>query len=102
MVFIYTTCRDVEQAKDLGRRIMKARVAACVDVWPIESLYFWENELKEDHGAVLMVKTNEPKVAEIENFLTKNLTATVPIIATLDTHRLNREGKEWMTTVIKP
>jgi len=100
MVFIYTTCRDVSQAKELGRKIIKARVAACVNIWPIESLYFANDELKEDNEAVLLIKTNESKVAEITNFLIKHHTYTVPLVATINVHRLNREYKSWMEEVM--
>jgi periplasmic divalent cation tolerance protein len=44
---------------------MRAKVAACVNIWPIESIYWWEGELKEDIEAVLIIKTNEAKMAEI-------------------------------------
>lgn len=101
MVFIYTTCRDINQAKELGRRILKARVASCVNIWPIESIYAWEGGIKEDQEAVLLIKTNEPKVADLETFLVKNHTYTVPLVATVNVHRLNREYKEWMTSVIQ-
>ncbi|MFH1161944.1 MAG: divalent-cation tolerance protein CutA [Candidatus Jorgensenbacteria bacterium] len=102
MVFVYTTCRDVNQAKDLGKRIIKARVASCVNIWPIESVYTWEGEVKEDQEAALLIKTNEPKVADLEMFLVKNHTYTTPLVATVNVHRLNREYKEWMSTVIAP
>jgi len=101
MVFVYTTCRDVNQAKELGKRIINARVASCVNIWPIESVYTWEGELKEDQEAALLIKTNEPKVADLESFLVKNHTYTIPLVATMNVHRLNREYKEWMSTVIQ-
>ncbi len=100
MVFIYNTCRDVNTAKELGKKIIKARVAACVNIWPMHSIYFSDGELKEDTEAVLFIKTNEPKMAEIENFLIKNHTYTTPIVAALEVKRLNREYKEWMGTVM--
>jgi periplasmic divalent cation tolerance protein len=101
MVFIYTTCKDVDQAKDLGKRILKARVAACIAVWPMESMYVWESEIKEDHEAVLLIKTTEPKIAELETFLAKNHTYAVPLVASFETRRLNREYKEWLSGVVK-
>lgn len=90
----------MDQAKDLGKKIIKARVAACVNVWPIESVYFSDGECKEDHEAVLLVKTLEPKVAEIEEFLEKNHSYKVPIVAVVNVHRLNRGYKDWMTQIV--
>ena len=100
MVFIYNTARDVDNARELGKKIVKARVAACVNIWPMESIYFSDGKLVEDKEAVLFIKTNEPKMAEIENFLIKHHTYTTPIVAAIDVKRLNRQYKEWMGTVI--
>ena len=101
MVFIYTTCKDVAQAKELGKKIIKARVAACVNVWPIESAYLWKGEFKEDNEAVLMIKTNEPKMADIEEFLRKNHTYSTPFIGGIRIDRINQEYREWATGIIK-
>ena len=101
MVFIYTTCRDVDQAKELSRKIVKARVAACVNIWPMESMYYWEGQLVEDNEAVLMIKTSELKIAEIENFMVNHHSYATPLVASINVHRLNREYKEWMGTVMK-
>lgn len=101
MVFVYTTCRDQAEAKELGRKILKARVAACINFWPIESMYYDGEELKEGIEAALLIKTNEPKVAEIEEFLAKHHSYSVPFIGMLDVRRLNRDYKEWMTTVLR-
>ncbi|MEK9194343.1 MAG: divalent-cation tolerance protein CutA [Patescibacteria group bacterium] len=100
MVFIYTTCKDVIQAKELGKKIIKARVAVCVNIWPIESVYLWENDLKEENEAVLMIKTNEPKMAEIEEFLRKHHTYSTPFIGGVHIDRINHEYKEWATQQI--
>lgn len=101
MVLVYTVCQDMEQAKDLGRKILKARVAACVNMWPIESAYFEGENVKEGMEAALLIKTNEPKVAEIEEFLSKYHTYSVPYIGMIDVRRLNRDYKEWMSTVMR-
>lgn len=100
MVFIYTTCKDVEQAKDLGKRIMKARIATCVNIWPINSMYWWEGALREGSEAVLIVKTNESKMAEIEAFLSKNHDYSVPVVAAFTIDRINREYREWSVSQI--
>lgn len=101
MVLIYTTCRDTEQAKDLGRRILKARVASCVNIWPMESIYPENGEMKEGAEAALLIKTNEPKMAEIEAFLEKNHTYSVPFVGAVSVNRLNHIYREWMTSVIR-
>jgi len=101
MVFIYSTCRDINQAKELGRKIIKARVASCVNIWPMESIYQADGGAKEETEAVLMIKTNESKMAEIEDFLRKNHTYSIPFVGGVHIDRINQEYREWASRVIK-
>lgn len=96
MVFIYTTCQNSEEARKIGKILVEKRLAGCVNVWPIESIYFWEGEIKEDDEAVLLIKTVESKVTEIENLILQNHSYATPIIAVINIHRINREYKEWL------
>lgn len=100
MVLIYTTCKDIDEAKKIGKLIIEKHLAACVNVWPIGSTYFWQDKLTEDNEAALLIKTNEPKIADIEEVLVKNHVYATPFIGSIDVKRLNREYKEWMSTVI--
>lgn len=100
MVFIYTTCRDVEEAKKLGELMIGKHLAACVDFWPIESYYEWKGALKCEKEYAVLVKTNEPKVAEIEDLITTNHSYEVPFVGMVDVRRLNRAYKEWMSQVV--
>lgn len=101
MVLIYTTCRDVAQAKELGKKILNARVAACVNIWPMESIYPENGAMKEDTEAVLMIKTSESKMAEIEAFLEKYHTYSVPFVGAIDIRRINLKYREWMTAMVR-
>jgi len=100
MVFIYTTCRDVEEAKKLGELMISKHLAACVDFWPIESCYEWQGAMKCEKEYAVLVKTNEPKVAEIEDLITANHSYQVPFVGMVDVRRLNRAYKEWMAQVV--
>ena len=100
MVLIYTTCKNVEEARKLGKLIVDKHLAACVNIWPMESMYYWKGKFTEDKEAALLIKTNEPKIADIENFILQNHTYSMPFVGSISLHRLNREYKEWMTTVM--
>ncbi|MBI5220760.1 MAG: divalent cation tolerance protein CutA [Candidatus Liptonbacteria bacterium] len=100
MVLVYTTCQTIDEAKELGRRVLKARVASGVDIWPITTIAIEGEELKELEEAVLFIRTNENKLAELEEFLEKRHTHSVPFVAGIDVRRLNRTYREWMSTFI--
>ncbi|MDI6883380.1 MAG: divalent-cation tolerance protein CutA [Patescibacteria group bacterium] len=101
MIFIYTTCRDIEQAKKIAKLIIERKLAGCCNIWPISSIYFWENKLKEDKEVALLIKTIEAKLQEIETLIQANHTYSIPCVAAIDIRRINRAYKEWLARCIE-
>jgi hypothetical protein len=49
MIIVFTTAPNAEEAENLARKIVEARLAACVQVLPpMKSFYFWENAVQTD------------------------------------------------------
>lgn len=55
-VVMVTTDSDA-QARKLARHVLEKRLAACVQIFPITSLYRWEGEVQESAEVMLFVKT---------------------------------------------
>jgi len=84
----------------LGRSMVEKRLAACVNITPIESIYEWEGKVVDDQEAVLLIKTSEPKVAALEELIEKNHSYATPLVGMVEVRRVNRRYKEWMTQVL--
>ncbi len=49
---------DAEMAERLARRVLEARLAACVNILPaVRSLYHWQGVLEEVNEVTLQIKT---------------------------------------------
>ena len=58
--------RDV--GADLAKRIVAAKLAACVNlVNGVESFYWWEGAVQSDQEILLIVKTDQERVAELRD-----------------------------------
>ncbi|MBM3257212.1 MAG: divalent-cation tolerance protein CutA [Candidatus Liptonbacteria bacterium] len=102
MVIIYTTCKDTAEATKIGKVILDSKLASCVNIWPIQSMFHWEGKLANQLEAGMLVKTVEHHTAEIEELITKNHSYSVPFIGVMQVHRHNRAYREWMSSVVKP
>jgi periplasmic divalent cation tolerance protein len=61
--FVYITARDADEARRIGRALVEARLAACVNRFDgMQSIYRWKGELHEDHEAVLIAKTTDARL----------------------------------------
>ncbi len=101
MVFIYTTCKDMEEAKRLGKLIIDKKMAACVDFWPVESMYMWEGKMTDASQIMMMITTFESKLQDVDDLISQNHSYSVPLIAGVDVRRISRPYKEWMNEQIQ-
>jgi len=101
MVFIYTTCASMEEARRLGGLMIERKIAACVDYWPVESCYRWEGSMQCSAQAMLMITTLEAKTQQVDDLLSENHSYSIPLIAGVDIRQLNRRYKEWMAEVLE-
>ncbi len=65
-----TTLEDEAQARTLARALVEERLAACVNiVAPITSVYRWQGNIEEAREVLLVLKTTEARLPELERRL---------------------------------
>lgn len=65
-VIVFTTASDRSSAREIGRALLDERLAACVQLLPIESMYNWKGEVSSEDELLLIVKTTAHHYAEVE------------------------------------
>ena len=64
---VLVTVSDAEAAVALAREVVGDRLAACGNVIPgVKSVYRWAGEVQEDAEAVVLFKTTEGALPELE------------------------------------
>jgi len=100
MILIYVTCKSVKQARQIGRAILKKRLAACVNIFPnMQPIYWWppkKNKLCEDKEVVLIIKTIEEKFKEIEKEIVKLHTYETPCIFSIKVDKVHKPYLNWL------
>jgi len=64
-------------------------------------MHMENGEVKSQLGAVLMIKTFESKIAEIEELVELNHEYAVPFVGAIEIRRFNRTFREWMGDIVK-
>jgi periplasmic divalent cation tolerance protein len=96
MVFVYTTCATSEEAEALGELIVREKLGACIDFWPISSVYHWEGDLRKISQIMIIVTTFESKLETLNDLISQHHSYSTPLIAGVDVRRINRAYKEWV------
>ena len=63
-----------EEAEKIARRVLERRVAACVNLAPVKSMYWWEGKIEEGEESLLVIKTTTDRL----NDLVKEVRAAHP------------------------
>jgi len=97
MLVVLTTTPNMEEAEALARKIVEARLAACVQVLPpMKSFYFWENEIQVDSEHLLLIKTLPEKFDELKDFIEAHHSYSVPEIVALSAEKVSESYLGWM------
>lgn len=55
----------VDVGPGIARRLVDERLAACVNLIGVQSVYVWDGEVQEDPEITLVIKVSEDKVAAL-------------------------------------
>lgn len=67
-VIILCTCADHDQALAIGKALVEARLAACVNVLPsVQSIYRWQGEVETAQELLLVIKTTQERFQAVRD-----------------------------------
>jgi len=101
MIFIYITCKNKKEAKRIGLFLVKKRLAACCNIFPIESIYWWRNKIVKDKEVVLIAKTLKKNFRKIEKEVKRLHSYTVPCILEIPITQGSKDFLNWLEKEIK-
>jgi len=81
---VTSTSPGEEHAMHLAGALVERRLAACVQVMPIRSMYRWKGEVARDDEFLLLIKTTSSRYREVESFIRENHPYEVPEVIRLD------------------
>lgn len=77
---ITATYPGKEPAKNTARLLVEKRLAACVQMFPIESVYMWKGEVRDEGETMLFIKSKTASFPQIAAAITENHPYEVPEI----------------------
>ena len=79
-IVVLTTVGTKQFAYDLAQSIVSARLAACVQIQPVQSVYRWKGEVCSEPEWLLAIKTTDGRYAELEQHIRANHSYEMPEI----------------------
>jgi len=93
---VLITCADRDEGRGIGRRLVEARLAAGVQVIPIDSIYRWKGDLIEDHETLLIVKTRTSRFEAISAVVDEMHSYEVPPVLMIRIDEASARYLDWI------
>ena len=65
-VVAMTTAPNAEEASRLAAKLVEERLAACVQLVAIRSMYIWQGQVCDDQEHLLLIKTRADRLERLE------------------------------------
>ncbi len=94
---IFSTIDNIERAREIGKKIVKEKLARCVNIIPfLESIYIWDGELNEDKEVLMIYKVSEDCVDSAIERIKELHPYEVPEVVAISLDKGNKEYLEWL------
>jgi periplasmic divalent cation tolerance protein len=80
---VLVTIDSEANAQALAQKLVEARLAACVSLAPVQSVYRWQHTLHHDQEWQLTIKTDLRRFDDLAQFITQHHPYEVPEILAL-------------------
>lgn len=94
---VYITTKDEAEARKIGRALVSEKLAACVNIHPIQSIFRWQGEVRQENEVAMLVKTRTELASEVISRVKELHSYEVPCIVTLPIEKANPDFLEWLS-----
>lgn len=96
-IVIYCTVPDKKEGKEIARKLIEHKLAACVNIIDkVESVFSWDGKLTEDKEAMLMIKTKKEMFGNVKHIIQKLHSYTVPEIISVPIAQADETYLKWI------
>ena len=94
---IYSTFKNLKEAKSIGGQLVKNNLAACTNIIPvIYSTYVWKKKTMVDKECSMIAKTTHSKVKKAIKFIVKRHSYDCPAVTAFPIKFAHKDFKNWI------
>ncbi len=98
---VYITAGSMEEAKSIGKTLVEERLAACVNIFPITSIYRWKDKIDEAGEFGMFAKTKTDRVEDLEKRVKQLHSYEVPCVISIKMDRGSADYLEWIEECVE-
>jgi len=95
-VFIVSTFPSKQSVTSIASQIVKKKLAACVNITKISSVYTWKGKIENQDEYLALFKTTKKNQLTLKKELEKLHPYDVPEIAEINVESINQPYMKWL------
>ena len=95
-VIIVSTFPSKQSVTSIANQIVKKKLAACVNITKISSVYSWKGKIKNQDEYLALFKTTKKNQLTLKKELEKLHPYDVPEIAEINVESINQPYMKWL------
>lgn len=99
-ILVYTTHASMAAAEKIAAQLFKKRLIACVNSFPIQSMYWWEGRVEKGKEVASIYTTRKSMWAKVRSEILKNHPYEVPCVKMIETKTYTAYG-DWILAATK-
>lgn len=102
LYMVYITAPNKEEALKIGESVVGQRLAACANITDkMTSIYWWEGSVRKENEAVLVLKTKESLLPDLEKAVKELHSYECPCIAAIPLTHVSEDYAKWIISSVK-
>ena len=101
-ILVLTTTASEPDAAKLARGLVEARLAACVHIDALRSIYRWQAKVHDEPEWRLIIKTSTDRYIEVEQFIRDHHTYEIPEIVRIPISGGSMDYLSWIDACVEP
>jgi periplasmic divalent cation tolerance protein len=93
---VLVTVPDIETSMEISRHLVSSRLAACANLFPIQSIYRWEGRVQEEGETAILLKIRTEDFEELRSEILKLHPYEVPCIVRYDIEEGHEPYLRWI------
>ncbi|MCX9013313.1 MAG: divalent-cation tolerance protein CutA [Candidatus Methanoperedens sp.] len=98
---VYITAGDMEEARKIGKKLVEERLAACVNFFPVTSIFRWKGLIDEANEVAIIAKTTSGKVKDIDKRVKELHSYDVPCVVSFNMEEGSKDFLDWIAESVE-
>ncbi len=98
---VFVTVGKMNEAKRIGRKLVKDSLASCVGMIPQKSIYSWKGEIVEDAEILLLIKTRKDMFNQLRETVLNMHSYEVPEIVRIEIQEGHKPYLQWIEETVR-